>query len=305
MKKLQHIPRKIYLPLLGLVLVLAAGLAYRQIWHKSAKPAESVVVEAKYVSFNGGYLFSIPARYVANETAIAGVTIAYPESQPMPSGKKLEELYTTGAVAVQLITQLKDDNEQAFKDYVNNTLAADLRKTLNSASDVREASRGSIYAKEVFALDNSGAHLRVAAAINFPQPVLITAANDNEPFKTIFSTTEDLRKSKLKPDIDHAAQAAKSVADMLYRQDASGIRDKSTTDFNKNVTKNQLVANLSLSATYLDRKITVVGGTYDGKVFIAQLAFEPKTTDKVPVSGVMSLSKQGKNWELDGFQLPQ
>ena len=97
------------------MLVLAAGLAYRQIWHKSAKPAESVVVEAKYVSFNGGYLFSIPARYVANETAIAWVTIAYPESQPMPSGKKLEELYTTGAVAVQLITQLKDDNEQAFR----------------------------------------------------------------------------------------------------------------------------------------------------------------------------------------------
>lgn len=305
MKRLQRIPRKIYLPLLGLVLVLAVGFVYKQFWHKSAKPAEPAVIETKYVSFSGGYLFSIPAGYVANETTIAGVTIAYPESQPMPSGKKLEELYTTGTIAIQPITQLKDDNEQAFKDYVDNTLATDLRKTLNSASDVREVGKGGIYAKEVFALDDSGNRLRVAVAINFPQPVLITAADDSEPFKITITTVEDLKKSTLRPDIDQATQVAKNVADMLHSRDASGVRAKGTTDFNKNVSKDQLVANLSLSAGFLDRSITVVGGSYDGKVFIAQLVFESKTTDKAPVGGVLSLSKQGKNWKLDGFQLPQ
>jgi hypothetical protein len=300
-------PRKIYLPLsVGLVLVLALGLGYKVIWHKPPSGSiKSDELSAKYISFSGGYLFALPAGYVANETAIAGVAIAYPEGLPTLNGKTLEELYALGAVAVQPIAQLKDNNDSAFKDYVNNTLATNLRKTLNSASDVREVSGGKIDAKEVFALDNSGKHLRVVMAINFSQPVLIAAADDSEPFKIIASTIGDLKKSKLKLDIDVATQATKTVLEMLQKQDVLGIRKKATAQFNKSVSNDKLKNDLKSSTSYLERSITITGGSYNGKLFIGELIFEPKASDQFALSGVVSLKKEGNSWKLDALQLPK
>ena len=293
--------------LITAVLILAAGAGYA-LWRNNNQPSgQSAKPNAtKYVSLNDGYLFSIPAKYTVDEIANRGVAVV--SSQDIttpPSAKNLDELYSSGAVTVQPVKQLKNSDAKTFKDYATNTVAADLRKTMNSGSDVKFSKKGDIDAVEVFAIQNDGTRLRSAYLLNLSQPVMVVAKEESDAFKIVRSSLEDLNKTNLKPDIDLAAQAAKTVVEMLRRQDNSGIRSQGTTDFNKNVTKDQLAANLSSSATYLDRSITVVGGSYDGKVFIAQLAFEPKTKDEVPVSGVLSLSKQGKNWKLDGFQLPK
>ncbi len=288
------------------VLVLAAGAGY-SLWNDNSQPnTKSGKLNAtKYISLAGGYLFSTPAKYVVDETTVRGVAVVYSQDTTTLLTKNLDELYGSGVVTVQPIKQLKNGDAKAFKDYVNNTVAADLRKAMGSGSNVGFSKKGDTEAARVSAILNSGTILRVAYVLNLPQPVMVVAKDESDAFKIVGSSLEDLNKTNLKPDIDQAAQAARTVVELLSRQDASGIKGRGTTDFNKNVTKDQLVANLSSSATYLDRKITVVGGTYDGKVFIAQLVFEPKTKDGTPVGRVLSLSKQGKNWKLDGFQLPQ
>ena len=296
--------QKISLPLLAFILLLVVGLGSAS-WQKThPKPVPVSEVDAKYISLGGGYLFSIPAKYTSTGAAIPGVTIVYPETLDTLNGKNLEELYKAGAVAAQPIAALKDNNVKAFKDYVSNMLAADLGKTMHSAVDVREAKQGNIPGLRVFALANDGKRLRAIYAVNFTQPVMMVASEESDALKVVGSTVEDLKKTKYKADIDLAVQAAKSVAEMLQKQDASGIRKKATAQFNKNVSKDKLAADLK-GATYLDRSITIAGGSYNGKVFIGELIFEPKTKDQSAVSGVVSLSKQGKNWKLDGFQLPQ
>src|SRR3989344_5568770 len=147
--KLARLPRKIYLPLLGLALVLAVGLAYKQVWHKPAKPA---TVEAKYVSFSGNYLFSIPAKYTANGTAIPDVALVYPEATSLKSGQSLNELYSNGTVAVQPIRELKNDNPEAFTAYVKDVLAADLLKNFEGVTDLRLAKQKGVDAVEVSAI---------------------------------------------------------------------------------------------------------------------------------------------------------
>jgi len=301
MKRL-HISRKIYLPLLVLALVLAAGLAYKQFWYKSVKPAG---LDSKYVSFGGGYLFSVPANYIANGIVMPGVTIVYPEASPPKDGQSLNDLYSNGTVAVQPIGELKDDNPEAFNAYVKDVLAADLRKTFEGATDLRPAEQKNVVAAEIFALGEGGKRLRANYAINFTQPVLVAALDYSEAFKIVEFTVEDLKKSSLKSDIDQAAQATKEIAQKLQKQNSAELTKNATTKFQNQMTEEQLTDTLNKSSQNLLRPINIVGGLYDGKFFVAQLVFEAKTGAEQPTSGILSLQKVGKTWKLDGFQLPQ
>jgi len=298
-----RIPRKIYLPLsVGLVLVLAVGLGYSQVWHKSAKP---VVIEAKYVSFSGGYLFSVPAKYTANGTAMPDITIIYPKASLPQNGQSLNDLYPNGVVAVQPIRELKNDNLQAFTAYVKGVLAADLRKTFNSASDMRPVKQKDVEAAEIYALTPDGKHLRANYAVDFTQPVLVVAQDRSDAFKTVGFTMEDLKKTNLKTDLDQAAQAAKEVAQKLQKQDSVGLRKNATSGFKKKMATEQLADSLKKSSQYLQRPISIVGGLYNGEYFVAQLVFEAKTEGEQPSPGIVSLQKVGKTWKLDDLQLPQ
>lgn len=302
MKRLQRIPRKIYLPLLGLMLVLAVGLVYKQVWYKPAKPA---VIEARYVSFGGGYLFSIPAKYTADGTAMPGVTLIYPQTLPSQNGQSLNDLYSNGTVAVQPIGELKDDNPQAFTTWVKDVLAADLRKTFEGATDLRPAKQKDALANEVYALGKGGKRLRANYAIDFTQPVLVVAGDYSDAFKTVGFTMEDLKKSSLKSDIDQAAEATKEVAQQLQQQNSADLRKNATAGFKKKMTDEQLADTLNKSSKYLERPINIVGGLYNGEFFVAQVVFEAKTKGEQATSGILSLQKIDKTWKLDGFQISQ
>lgn len=312
MKRPSSLFTKKLLLLVAAVFSLVAGVGYIS-WrhssrHQSTLPTTHQPAKpnaTKYISLSGSYLFSIPAKYAVDETVIPGVAVVYSKDITTLPVKNLDELYSGGSVTVQPLKQLKNSNAKTFKDYVSNSVAADLRKTMSSGSDVRFSKKGDTDAAEVFAILNSGTHLRVAYLLNLAQPLMSVAKDESDAFKIVGASLEDLNKTNLKPDIDLVFQTAKTVVDMLRRRDGPGLKSKGSTDFKNNITKDQLIANLNSSSSFLDRSITVVGGSYDGDVFIAQLAFEPKTTDKAPVSGVISLSRQGNNWGLDGFQLPQ
>ncbi|MBI2589138.1 hypothetical protein HYW35_02970 [Candidatus Saccharibacteria bacterium] len=300
--KLARAPRKIYLPLLGLALVLAVGLAYREVWHKPAKPA---VVEAKYVSFTGNYLFTIPAKYTANGTAIPDVALVYPKASSLQDGQSLNDLYANGAVAVQPIRELKNDDPQAFNAYVTGVLAAELRKTFKAATDLRPAKQKGVDAVEVSALGGAGKVFRINYAIDLAQPVLVVAQDRSDAFKAVGSSMEDLMKSNLKTDIDQAAQAAKETAQGLKDQKIKELRKNASSGFKKKTTEVQLADTLQKSSQYFQRPISIVGGLYNGEFFIAQLVFEVKAAGDQPVPGVVSLHKEGKTWKLDDLQLPK
>lgn len=294
-------PRNIYLPLLGLLLVLAVGLGYKQIWHKPVEPAG---LDTKYVSFDGDYIFSIPAKYTANGTAVPGVTIIYPEKSLPQNGQSLSDLYANGTVAAEPIKELKDNNPQAFSTYVSDVLAADLRKAFEGVTDLRPAKQKDVDANEIYALGKDGRRLRVNYAINFTQPVLVAAQDRSDAFKTIGFSMEDLKKSSLKSDIDQAAQAAKETAQRLKDQKVKDLRKNSTTEFKKQKSEAQLATILKDSNIYFQRPISIVGGLYNGQFFIAQLVFEAKSQGDQSAVGIVSLHKIDKNWKLDGLQLP-
>src|SRR3989344_1335854 len=300
--KLARLPRKIYLPLLGLALVLAVGLAYKQVWHKPAKPA---TVEAKYVSFSGNYLFSIPAKYTANGTAIPDVTLVYPKATSLKDVQSLSDLYANGTVAVQPIRELKNDNPETFNAYATDVLAAELRKTFKTATDLRPAKQKGADAVEVSALGGAGKVLRINYAITFAQPVLVVAQDRSDTFNTVGFSMEDFMKSSLKTDIDQAAQAAKETAQGLKDQKIKELRKNASSGFKKKMTEAQLADTLQKSSKYLQRPISIVGGLYNGEYFIAQLVFEAKAVGDQPVAGVVSLHKEGKTWKLDDLQLPK
>jgi len=301
MKRL-HISRKIYLPFLGLVLVLTAWLIYSRVWHKSVEPAG---LDLKYVSLSGGYLFSVPAKYIANGVTMSGVTLVYPEASPPEDGQSLNDLYLQGTVAVQPIGELKDDNPEAFMTYIKDVLVADLGKIFKGATDLRPATQKDAVTAEVYALGEAGKRLRANYAIDFTQPVLVAAGDRSDAFLTVGFTMEDLKKTSLKSDIDQAAEATKDIAQKLQQQNSVDLRKNATAGFKKKMTEEKLVDTLNKSAQYLKRPINIVGGLYDGKFFVAQLVFEAKTAAEQPISGIVSLQKVDNTWKLDGFQLSE
>lgn len=278
------------------------AIAWQSLHSKSAVPTTQT---PKYVSLGGGYLFSVPAKYTVDETIIPGVAVAYPEASPPQSGQTLVQLYDNGTVAVQPITALKDNNAKAFKEYVNGTLASELRKSTHAASDVREAKQGNIQGFRVFAISNDGKRLRAIYAVDFTQPAIMVAKDENDAMKVIGSTIEDLKKTKIKSDIDQVAQATKEIVGMIQNQDVDSVRKRSTDVFNKNETKKDLAAKLKGDTVYLNGSITIVGGSYDGKSFVTQLIFAPKVGEPATGRGTVSLKKQGDRWKLDSLELPK
>ena len=295
--------KKIFLAVVVLVIALGVGYVMKPKKHISNSPQPGEIV-AKYVSLGGDYLFSIPAKYTTNETAINGVTLVYPDSLNI-SGKNLDELYKADAVAVQSISALKDDNAEAFKSYVRDTLANELRKNLHTGSDIRFAKQNGVEALKLFALTNDGKHRRAIYALNYTQPVMLVAKDETDALKIVGSSIEDYKKSKLKTDIDQAALTTKAIVEMLQKQDTSGIATQSTDDFNKNAPKDRLAGELKTADNYLKRSIIIVGGSYNSQGFAAQLMFEPVAKDQSPGSGLVSLRKQGNSWKLDALQLPK
>jgi len=294
--------KKVLFVVAGVVIAFGIGYVIRPKMHvNNTQPGEIV---AKYVSFEGSYLFSIPTKYLTNETAINGATLVYPDSLNI-SGKNLDELYKADVVAVQSIAALKDDNAEAFNSYVKNTLASDLRKNLHTGSDVRLAKQSGVEGLKLFALTNDGKHQRAIYALDYTQPVMLAARDEIDALKVLGSSIEDYKKSKLKPDIDQAATATKSIVELIQKQDTAGIAKQSTDEFNKNAPRNRLSGDLKIADNYLNRHISIVGGTYNGNEFVAQLVFESFAKDQTPGSGLISLLKQGNNWKLDALQLPK
>ncbi len=295
--------KKIFFAVVVLVIALGVGYVIRPKTHVNNNPRPGET-QAKYVSFEGVYLFSIPAKYTTNETAISGATLVYPDSLDI-SGKNLEELYKADVVAVEPISALKDDNAEAFKSYVKNTLAEELRKNLHTGSDVRFAKQNGVEALKLFAITNDGKRHRAIYALDYTQPVMMVAKDETDVLKTIGSSIEDYKKSKLKPDIDQAATATKSIVEMLQKEDTTAVASKSTDEFNKSAPKDRLAGDLKLASNYLKRSITIVGGSYNGQAFDAQLIFESGAKDQTPVSGLISLRKQGNSWQMNALQLPK
>lgn len=270
---------------------------------KQQNKTEIIQTDAtKYVSFGGAYLFSVPAKYTVDETLISGVVIVYPEESPPKAGMSLDQLYKAGAIAVQPILELKDDDPKAFKEYVTNKLAQEFKKsTTKSTIDVREAKQGDTEALKVFALAKDGKRLKAGYAINYTKPLLMIAADETNALKIVGSTMQELKDGKVKSDIDEAAKATKAILEMIIQHNLSGLTGKSMSGLDQKT----VAAEVEASGPLLDRSVSILGGSYNGEVFAAQISFEPKTKDQVAAGGVVSLRKDSGAWKLDALQLPK
>jgi len=289
--------------LVVVVLVLVAGAGY--IGWKKTRPMLSAPEATRYVSLSGGYLFAIPDKYTADGTAVPGATIVYPSGTFAPSGKSLNDLYASGGVAIQPISELKDNNPDAFSAYVNDVIAADLRKTFKGPTDTRPAKQKGAVANEVYVLDPDGKRLEAVYAIAFTRPVIVVARDRSDVFQAVGSSMEDYAKSSIKPAVDQAAQATKQIVQKLKDQKVTELRKISTAGFKKQKSEEQLTTLVKESSTHLFRPVIIVGGLYNNEYFIAHLVFESSKESEQPAAGVVSLRKKGKTWKLDGLQLPK
>ncbi len=294
--------KKTYLVVL-LIIVVCLGVG-TFVWHKYNKTATPVAatVNARYVSFEGSYTFAIPENRSVDEISIPGVALVY--SGDSVQAKSFDELYANGVIAIQPISALKDNNTEALKKYANDVVTADLRKSLHSASDLQELKQGNIVIEKAYAIDKDGKRLRTIYAFGLTQPVLAAAADEGGALKIISSSIEDFNKSKLKPDIDKAANTTKQILTLAKSKDASGILKQSTGDLRKKMSKDKLSEALQASASRFDGSVAIVGGSYNGNVFIAQVLFRTKNDTTKFATGTVELHKEGDVWKLQAMQLP-
>lgn len=298
-----RLPRNIFV--IGIIVIIIAATAAGYFWNKKWRPKPSAPEPFRYVNLGSGYMFTVPDQYVADGVTMPGATIVYPKSLALQKGDTFNDLYNKGVVAVEPIAELKDNNLDSFISYTQNNLASALRKLFTGLSDYKQTKQGDVAAAEIFAIEKGGKRLRANMAINFTKPILIAAADYSDAFKTVGYSMEDVKKSRLESDINQASETAKSAAEMLKNQDAKSLVKLSTSDSIKQNTEKQLSDAIKTSEAALKRPITIVGGLYNKEYFIAQLVFKGKTIDELPVLGILSLKKIGKNWKLDGLQLPK
>ncbi len=288
-----------------LLVLVVSGIGARVYWrlhHQALMPTPVTLEHAKYISFDGNYVFSIPEKSVVDGTSLPGNTIIYPDSLSTINGLNIEQLYIAGAVVVQPITDLKDNNKKTFAEYTNGTLASSLRQVMKSATDVRQAKQGSIEANRIFAITNDGKRLRVVYAVDFTQPIAIGASQEHDLMKVVGSTVEDFQTSSIKPDIDEAVAATKQVISLIRAQDVAAITKMSTPEFRSSQTNEQLQTELKILHDQFQRSAAIAGGTYNGTTFLAQFILAPEMKEVPAARGIISLQKTGQTWSVEAIQ---
>lgn len=289
--------------LLTLLIVLVAVVAGTWMLTGS-KNQHSVLTYPAYLNYNAKFVFSVPASYTVDSSALPGIEVVHKGSL---TAKTYDDLYNAGDVTLEPISTIKDQAGKTFKNYVNDTFVPSLKKKYPSSLIKTEYSKVDGWDVARVTVTQAGKAQRFVYLKNGQHPVAIASKEENAAAKTINKSIIDVESSPLKDEITPLKQAFQNTANLivnknsteLYKQATPALRTKSTeADLDKIVR--------SVAAYYAQSGgMSVYDGVYDGKAktFNAIMNILPTKTGDASIPVAMYLSKGNNQWQLNGISV--
>lgn len=298
-KKLFSLPLKTLLIIV--VLLIAAGVfAYNRSSNDDEKAGQAEA--AKYLNFDGRFVFSVPESYSVDEQSVPGAQLIYTGTI---AAKIVDDVYNAGGIAVQAIPNLTDHSSKGFKDYVNNTYVVELKKNISPTDvDVKFGKANGDDNARITA-KKDGKNLRFIYLKGGQHPAQVVSKSENSQAKKIAETIIDVEASNLKDEEEPLKQALKNVAQLVKDQKAAELYNSAAPALQAENTQQELATALKTAAPYLAGNIAISGGSHTSDGFNAAVRFTPlDPKNQQPTFGSMALKKIDGQWKLEQLTLP-
>lgn len=255
----------------------------------------------EYVSFSGGYVFSVPENHVVDEQSDLGKQLVYAGQL---TAKNLEELYAGNGVSVQQIVDLTDRSTGGFKKYVNDTVIPTIKKDLSAETELKFVKSGDVDAARI-TVRKDGQQIRFVYLRGGNHPVLVISKDETDQFKKIVESLVDVEKSDLKDDIETIKNTIRDSAQLIKQQNASELHAKGTAEWQSKNPKDQVVAAFKAAEPITrTQNVAIAGGIFNKGEFTSAIRFSQLGKDNEATLGTISLMKENGQWKIFILNLP-
>ncbi|MBI2591902.1 hypothetical protein HYW36_00230 [Candidatus Saccharibacteria bacterium] len=280
--------------LLLVLLAIGGGLYLR------SSNSTRVLEYPEYLSFAGGYVFSVPKGMAVDTHAVQGIQIVHIGKI---TGKTIDEVYADNNISLQPVEFLEDKKGNDFKKYINETLVPEQKQKLSPDVIASfEKSNGWDVAKVMVKKD--GQSLRFIYIKNSLHPVSIVSKEETDNFKKIEESVTDVEKTDLKNEIEPLKQATQTTAQNIRDKKAKELYAGAAPELRSKNTEDEISKLLAAEEIYSQGQTIINGGSYSGGEFGAVIYFIPLNSDFKPASGALYFKKIDRQWKLTGMQLP-
>lgn len=280
----------------GLIIVAGFG-----IYHQVKKPSVATQYP-EYLSFSGNYVFPILQGTQVDVESAPGLQLIYAGKI---SAKTLDDIYNAAGISLQPISDLTDHSGKAFKDYVSNTLSAQLKTNL-SADNVQivfSKTGGWDIAKVV--VIKAGSQLRFIYLKNGQHPVAVVAKEETDAVKKIEASVVDVEQSDLKKEVEPIKQTLKTTAQLVKEQKSQELYRGGSPELRANSTEKELTDSFKTSSPFLKGETTIEGVSYSPGEFSAVLIFDLSSVKNAPRAySTLNFKKTDALWKIKGLTLP-
>jgi len=255
-----------------------------------------------YVSFAGDYSYLVPDGYLIDDSSIPGSQIIFQKDQKLEV-TSVDEIYSKGASVTQSFTPVLNDDD-AFKNYINNTLKDAISKSLKGNTEVTFGKKENDTTVLIKTSVN-GSLVRIQYIRNSSKPVILASGKDDAVFKSISDSLDTASKNKEFTTIQNTVLTVSSLVknrmdDDIYRLSSVSFKSKTSLE--------ELKRLLEQTTFALKSNVSVTGGAMSEDEFTASLLYTKlaeKSGDQAKSAlGTISLKKDGEAWKLAGLTLP-
>lgn len=280
-----------------IALLAIAGLS---LWQRAG---DSIPREyPEYLSFTGNYVFPILKNNQVDVESVPGVELLYAGKI---SAKSLDDIYDAVGISLQPISGLSDHSSKAFKDYVNNTFATQIKKTLSTDNVQITFSKVNSWdvAKAVAVKD--GDQIRFIYLKNGQHPVAVVAKEETDAVKKIEATVVDVEQSDLKNEVGPIKQILKTTAQLVKDQKVYELYQAGAPELRAQSTEKELTDSFQAASPFIKGEMTINGISYSPGEFSAVLIFSSSSAKDAPRAySTLSFKKMDVEWKLKGLTLP-
>lgn len=283
-------------------LAFVGGMELTKIWNKSKEAGSQTASPQLYVSFVGDYSFLVPDGYMIDDSSISNTQLVSKKDEKIEA-KTVDEIYSKGAMAIQPFTPVLNDDD-AFKNYVSNTLKNAVSTSLKGSSEVTFGKKNNLTTAVIKTTVNGGL-VRIQYILNSAKPVILASGNDDASFQSISDSLDIASKNKEFTDIQSTVLTATSLIQNRMDDDTYRL---SSDSFKSKTSLSDLKKLFDQSTFTLSSNVSIIGGVIADTNFSTALLFTkpaPKAGGQATSAvGVINLEKSGNQWKLAGLTLP-
>lgn len=284
------------------ILAVVGAVALIKYRNKETGTQNATSSAQSYVSFAGDYSFLVPDGYMIDDSSIPGSQLILKKNEKLEV-QSVDEIYSKGVLAAQSFTPILNDND-AFKNYVSNTLKDAVAKSLKGTSEATFGKKGNVTTAVIKTTVNGGL-VRIQYILNSSKPVILASGNDDATFQSISNSLDTASKNTEFTTIQNTVLTVTSL--VKNRMDSDTYR-LSTDGFKAKTSLDDLKKLLDQTPYALKANVSITGGVMAGSDFTASLLYtklaEKSGDQPKSAVGTISLKKEGGQWELAGLTLP-